>query len=330
MGLMRLIRNHTDAIAMWNVAAKGWFVNSAYRPDVSVEKTMEDGYHVECMKVHLPNRTLTRTCKYTDDVKSVWQVEHLCKQPEDVDALMELPWQPVTYDAGDYVRIQTEVGDNGIIMSSIHDPACDAMELMEFGEATVWVLTQPEHFERTIKELHRRLMVNLKNLLETQPVDLYRLVGPEYFTPPYLPPSAFERFVYPYICEIVDLIHSYGKKIRIHSHGKIGRVLDMMLASGADALDPCEAPPDGDIELGEVKRRTKGRMTIFGNLQLKLLEHGRAQQVREAVIACMEQAKDGGRFVIMPTASPINIPLSPKTEENYRAFIETALEYGVY
>ena len=32
----------------------------------------------------------------------------------------------------------------------------------------------------------------------------------------------------------------------------------------------------------------------------------------------------------MPTASPINIPLSSKTEANYKTFIKTALEYGAY
>jgi len=32
----------------------------------------------------------------------------------------------------------------------------------------------------------------------------------------------------------------------------------------------------------------------------------------------------------MPTAAPINIPLSPRTEENYLAFIDAALEYGEY
>jgi hypothetical protein len=32
----------------------------------------------------------------------------------------------------------------------------------------------------------------------------------------------------------------------------------------------------------------------------------------------------------MPTASPIDVPLSPRTEENYRAFIEAGLEYGEY
>ena len=45
---------------------------------------------------------------------------------------------------------------------------------------------------------------------------------------------------------------------------------------------------------------------------------------------CIDDAKRGGRYVIMPTAAPINVPLEKKTEENYICFIESALEYGLY
>jgi uroporphyrinogen-III decarboxylase len=129
---------------------------------------------------------------------------------------------------------------------------------------------------------------------------------------------------------MVELIHCHGAKVRLHCHGKIGHVLDMMLETGADALDPLEAPPDGDILLAEVKRHTAGQVGLFGNLQLKLLEHGSTEQVRNAVARCMDAAKAGGHYVIMPTASPINTPLAPQTEENYLTFFDTALELGQY
>ncbi len=44
----------------------------------------------------------------------------------------------------------------------------------------------------------------------------------------------------------------------------------------------------------------------------------------------MEAAKAGGGYVLMPTAAPINIPLSPRTEANYLAFIEAGYKYGGY
>jgi len=117
---------------------------------------------------------------------------------------------------------------------------------------------------------------------------------------------------------------------RIHCHGKINQVLDDILLCRVDALDPCEAPPDGDITLRELKEKTSGQLCLFGNLQPRLLEHGTAYEVRDAVRQCMEEAKDGGGYVIMPTSAPINTPLSPITEENYLAYIDAALEYSKY
>ncbi len=104
----------------------------------------------------------------------------------------------------------------------------------------------------------------------------------------------------------------------------------MILETGADGIDPCEAPPDGDITLSEVKKRVGDRMCIFGNLQLRLLEAGTVNEVEEVVKVCMAAVKEKGGYVIMPTSAPINSPLAKKTEENYLHFIDTALRYGKY
>lgn len=328
--LMDFIRRNTDALTMWNPPGTERQVKSAFDAPQDEECWDEGEYHVRRVILHTPGRDLTKVFKYCDSIKTVWNVEHLCKDLADVDALMGLPYEPVTYSHGDYDRVVTELDNHGIVMASLSDPVCTAMEIMEFGEATVWALTEPEHFKETLNELQRRNMQNLRNMLEVCPVDLYRICGPEYATPPYLAPKHFENYVYPYLCEMVELIHSYGKKVRIHSHGRIGRVLDMILDTGTDALDPCEAPPDGDIELAAVKKKAAGRAAVFGNLQLKLLENAKEAEVRQEVRRCMEAAKEGGGYVIMPTASPINIPLSPKTERNYFAFIEEALLLGGY
>ncbi len=134
----------------------------------------------------------------------------------------------------------------------------------------------------------------------------------------------------PYVKEMVDVVHAAGGKVRLHCHGKVRQVLEMIVETGADALDPCEPPPDGDITLAELKRRAGDQLCLFGNLELKLLEHAAADDVAAAIKQCMDSAKAGGGYVIMPTAAPINIPLAKKTEENYIRFIEAALEYGRY
>ena len=100
--------------------------------------------------------------------------------------------------------------------------------------------------------------------------------------------------------------------------------------SGAQGLDPIEPPPDGDIELSEVKRRYGDRLCLFGNVELRDLEHSSRAKVDALVKKAMDEAKEGGGFVLMPTAAPINVPLSRKTEENYLQYIDSGLRYGRY
>jgi len=329
-GLMDCIREKTDCIAMWGPSSDETFFGTSYNMPCNVQEVRGLDWVSRRYTIETPKGVLTRECKEYDSVHTIWNTEHWCKDIDDVDMALSVPYKPVDYDFSDYKRLKEEVGNHGIIMTSIADPLCCAIELMEFGEATIWAMTETEHFAKTVEVMHERVMENLRNMLDKQVVDLYRIYGPEYATIPYLPPKYFERFVTPYVREMVDLIHSRGAKARVHSHGKIRNILSMILDTGADAIDPCEAPPDGDITLREVKDLTKGRLCLFGNLQLKLLEHGKVTEVREAVKRCMEDAMAQGGYVITPTAAPINVPLSEKTEENYYAFIDAAQEYGRY
>ena len=328
--LMDYIRKNTDCVCMWNPASDQNEALSAFPVDVSTDRYSKDELTIIRKVIHTPKKDLSRTVKIFNNVYTHWTTEHLCKDIDDVDAYLSIPYQQVTYDYRDYERIKAEAGERGIIMASVADPVCMAMEMMEFGQATVWAITETDHFQRTLEVLRERTMSNLEGMLKGGVVDLYRIVGPEYMTPPYLPPSFFKKYVLPYDREMTQMIQSYGGKVRIHSHGRIGKVLDMIRDIGADAIDPCEEPPDGDITLAEVKKRIGDRMCIFGNIQLKLLEHGTAEEVRNQVKNCMAAAKEGGRYVIMPTASPINVPLSLQTEENYKTFMDAALEFGRY
>ncbi len=328
--LMSVIREKADCLAMWSPSSNARFLESAYPVEIDVREEREGEATIRHETLHTPNGDLTRITKIYDNVHTTWSVEHFCKSTEDVDKALSVPYEPVSYNASDRARIDAEVGDKGIIMDSLSDPLWMAADLMEFGDYTVWALSETEHFARTIEIMHERCMENLRRSLAATVSDLYRICGPEYATPPYLPPEFFGRFVTPYVKDMVDLIHEKGALARFHSHGKVNRVLDMIAATGADALDPCEPPPDGDIELAEMKKRIGARMCLCGNLELKLIEHGSREEVRQAVIDSMAAAKPGGGYIILPTAAPINTPLAKKTEENYITWIETALEYGAY
>lgn len=326
--LMNYIRKNTDAVTMWNPSSTEVMLGSSAPLNISVKEEYKNSIRIIEKTILLPKVTLKQINQIEDNIVTVWQTKHPCGTVDEVNALLDVDYVPVKYDYFGYERVKNETGENGIIMASVPDPLCYAAELMSFGDFTIWAMTEEEHFSAVLEKLFFRIMTNLEEMLK-KPVELYRICGPEYATEPYLPPRLFAKYVTPYIREMAALIHKHGSKVRAHSHGRLKNSLAEFNKMGVDAIDPVEDTPDGDIALSEVKKALPG-VTLFGNIQLKLLERGSKPDIEKYVEYCMGSAKEGGRFVIMPTAAPINVPLSPKTEENYFAFIDTALRMGKY
>ena len=337
-GLMDYIRARTDCITNWNPRAatdrytcEERFLCSDYPVEIESRTETAGQFQRTTRICHTPGGDLRSVSQTAVDVYTTWQVEHWCKSTADVDKALSVPYEPARYDASDLPRVQAELGEQGLVMASVGDPAYLAAELMSFQEYMMWAFEETDHFARTVAVIAGRVMENLRRQLDCCVLDLYRIVGPEYFTPPYLPPAMFRRFVVPHVTEMTRIIHARGGKVRLHCHGKLAQVLDLILETGCDGIDPCEPPPDGDIELDEVKRRCQARgVSVWGNVELKLLEQAAHGQVRAEVHKIMDQAKAGGGFVLMPTAAPISLALSPRTEANYKALIDTGLEFGKY
>ncbi len=345
--LMRFIREHTDCITNWSpracqdtpgadpAATIVGFLGSAHPCPATIETEQVGAVLRTTTTLHTPRGDLRRVTERDPTVLTTWTIEHWCKGSDDVDRALSVAYAPMRFDASDLPRVRRELGEHGLVMTSLADPAYMVADLMSFQDYVLWLHEDTEHFAAAVDAVAPRVMQNLANMLDAAPperaAELYRICGPEYMTPPYARPAMFARFMVPHVRAMTDLIHRRGGKVRLHCHGKIAQVLDLFFDTGVDGTDPCEPPPDGDLTLDQVKRRCLAhRVSVWGNLELKLLEQGSPQQVRDTVRHVMDQAKDGGGFVLLPTAAPINIPLSPQTEANYRVWIEAAHEFGRY
>ena len=340
--LMTAVREGADAIRPWRPkwildGGVGYFLTATREASLEVEKSKEGEYERRVLTIRTPKGKLVKRTRTRPDVHTAWTDEHFVKTTEDIERVLSIPYEPAGLDASGFAAAAEEVGDAGLVQVATGDPLLYVAELFEFGEFTIYALTERETVKRLLDAFHARIMDRLRTLLDagvgaasSGVASVWRIVGPEYATPPYLPPELFGEYVVPYVREMVEIIHSYGGYARIHCHGKVSKVLDHFLATNADAVDPVEPPPQGDVELAEAKRRLGGRMTIFGNVEFSFLETASPEEIRAEVGRIMDAAKAGGRFVVMPTAEPINVPLEGKTEENHRALIDAVHELGVY
>lgn len=319
--LMDLIREKTDCIYMLNP-------KKISKKEAEITKWNEG--ESTFTKVTYPNglHSLTRKDKR---VHTTWTLKHLLQDIDDIDKYLSIPYSPPEIDMSDFYRERDALGDKGIMMISISDPICEGASLFEMGDFLVYALTETDKIKYFLDALHERQMFELKEILKNDVKDvMFRICGPEYATPPYFPPRYFHDLVTKYLIEICDAINQAGALPRIHCHGKIKEVISEFALTDAVGIDPCEPPPDGDMPLSEIKKKYGKKFCIFGNIELKELENSSTERIDLLVKEAMNDAKEGSGFVLMPTAAPINTPLSQKTFENYRQMIESALKYGKY
>jgi hypothetical protein len=98
---------------------------------------------------------------------------------------------------------------------------------------------------------------------------------------------------------------------------------------GADAIDPIEPPPYGDVTLGEVRRRYGTQLVLFGNIELAQIESMEPTAFERLVENALADGTRGtGRgFVLMPSSAPNGRTITPRTMANYETLLRLATEF---
>ncbi len=278
--------------------------------------------------IKTPKGELTTLKRQDEGVHTTWTIEYLCKDEKDVDKVLSLdyiPWKPSTDSFYEKIKV---VGDSGIVIGDIPDALCRTVELFGFYKFLMLYTENPNLIFRLMDFFQERLYNYLEHILMNGLATVYRIVGPEYATPPYLSPKEFEKLVVRYDKEIVRLLHRYGGKARLHSHGKVKNVLDLILKMDIDAIDPLEPPPDGDITLKQARDILGERVVLVGNIEERLFEIGTKDEIEIAVRTAIEEGANKGPFILCPTAMPLTTPLDKRIQENIIHYIDCGIKYG--
>lgn len=324
--LMDMIRGYTDCMYMYNL--KETTPNKQNAETIS----WREGPCVFSKSIMKTSRgDLEALYRKDDSIHTTWTLKHFLEDIDDIDTFLSFPFEPGVYDIKSFEKEKAELGDKGLMMISLADPVCVAAELFEMSTFLVYAMTEYDRIKYLLDAIHERQMHSLREILKNDMNDvIFRICGPEYATPPYLSPEYFHDIVTCYLIKMCSEIKSAGGIPRIHSHGKIGSVISQFAQTDAMALDPLEPPPDGDIDLKTIKALYGKKFCLMGNIELKELETANTERIDSLVKNVLADAMHGSGFVLMTTASPINVPLSSKTEKNYFQMIESAHKYGYY
>lgn len=277
-------------------------------------------------------RTMTELTRRDRDIDTTWHIEHLLKDAEDLHAFLELPDEVFEeeHDVTPLFEADAAVGDRGIVMVDSADPVCMAASLFSMQTYILVAYSEPELFHRLLEKFARPLYARAETVAREFPGHLWRVVGPEYATEPYLPPALFEEYVVRYTRPIIESIQRHGGYARLHSHGRIRSALPLIASMGPAALDPIEPPPQGDVELADVRREYGRDLVLFGNIEVSDVENLGTPAFEKVVEKALRAGTSGkGRgFVLMPTAAPYGRQLSPLTLANYEAMVRLAVNWS--
>ena len=329
--LLRLAESETDLIRMCSPALTPTGDNC--RDEFFARETyLEGGSRFMRTTVAVGGRTLTGLTRRDPDVDTTWTLEHLLKDLDDVRAYLELPDGVFDYDCdvAPLAARERELGDAGIVMVDAEDPICAVASLFSMADYTVVAMTEGKLFHRLLEQRARAIHARCEQLAREFPGHLWRIVGSEYASEPYLPPRLYREYVTGYTGPMVAAVQRYGGFARIHSHGRLRNILPHVAEMGADGLDPVEPPPQGDVSLIDVRREYGRQMVLFGNIEAADIENLPADRFEAKVRLALAQGTAGrGRgFALMPSACPYGRTISAETLKNYETMVRLAKAFA--
>ncbi|MBI2441607.1 MAG: hypothetical protein HYV35_09565 [Lentisphaerae bacterium] len=140
----------------------------------------------------------------------------------------------------------------------------------------------------------------------------------------FMAPEQFAELCLPYFQKFVEALKPCGVPIYLHMCGRVTHLLDLIVETGVDCLDPLDVIGGTPVE--EVKRRIGGKLALMGGVNTVHLGHGTLEEVREDCRRCLAAAAPGGGYIL---AACDMLPTETDPEK-VKIMLESAQTLGKY
>ncbi|MHB9134675.1 MAG: uroporphyrinogen decarboxylase family protein [Armatimonadota bacterium] len=129
-------------------------------------------------------------------------------------------------------------------------------------------------------------------------------------------PEMWREYIKPRVRQMYQRVKSYGKRVFIHSCGKVDAVFPDLIECGLDVFNPFQPEV---IDVYEAKRVFGNDLSFFGGISTqRLLPYGTPDQVREEVKRMLDVVGKNGGYI----AAPAHATPGDAKVENIAAMIE--------
>ena len=270
---------------------------------IALESMEDPNYSTQRFNIITPGQKLSMVLQSNEH--TTWLAEHLVKEKSDIDVISKYMTYPLC-DVQEINRAADEFGDRGLVRGHISafegfgQPGCwqDAACLYGIENLIMASMEDPEWVHAFLNILKERKKVYI-NSLKGAKYDLLELGGGDASTT-VISPDIFNEFVAPYDAELIEAAHQAGQRVVYHTCGGMMPILEDIAAMKPDAMETFTPPAmGGDVNLKEAKRRIGDKVCMIGGLdQFHFFKGCSAQETRDEVRRCFEEAGEGGGFIL--------------------------------
>jgi len=180
------------------------------------------------------------------------------------------------------------VGTGKIIEGWVEGPVAEAADLRGINALMTDFIDDPQF----VRDLFEFVLAMELRFAREQVAAGADIVGIGDAAASLLGPGLYHEFAWPYEKLLVDGIHSFGAKVRLHICGNTRRILDGMAKLGCDIVDLDSLSP-----LGEARAQMGPDQVLLGNLNpVTALRNSTPEAITAAIAECHRQA--GPRYIV--------------------------------
>jgi uroporphyrinogen decarboxylase len=135
-------------------------------------------------------------------------------------------------------------------------------------------------------------------------------------------PKHYREYFLPWHRRLADLCHSKGAYMHLHSHGNINAIMDLIVESGVDIINPLD--PEENMNLEGLKKKYGQRITLCGGISRRFSSMS-PSELQDHINSTIRCGAKGGGYIVMD-ASGIPDSMS-KSEFNF--YISTLKKYRI-
>ena len=275
---------------------------------------------VDVVEIDTPRGPLTHVTGWVAGTSTSWTLKYACASRDDIEKIRSIPWElPTGLTPPGQPPRPADFARRGIVRTSVSSPMVCVAGMMPFELFLELCATDLPLIKELTQQCLDRILSVLDVVLARGDIEYLWLGGCEWLTPPMGSPRLYAELVQPAEQQIIARAHAAGALAHVHCHGRVRQSLPLVIARGADFLEPMEPPPDGDITMADAKALAAGRLTLGGGVEARVLENEDVAAVERAVRAVF--AGGSHRLVLQTSAGPL-AAMTPRMVANYHRLVD--------